>query len=155
MRFGNDLSNRIERALILGFSLLIAASVIGAGIEGSLDNFSVVILIILFYLMVYSWYEIPTGRLTEEGIYVRHFFIRRFYRWADIRQVGIVSRSSKSGTYYQIVLVKPCGSIRTPETKAFLFRNQFRLIHIPYDELMLHYIKDGYGRLDFDQRSSV
>lgn len=155
MRFGNDLSNRIERALILGFSLLIAASVIGAGIEGSLGGYPLVVLLVLFYLMIYSWYELPTGSLTEEGVYVRHFFVRKFYRWSDIRQAGIVSRSSKSGSYYQIVLVKPCGSIRTPETKAFLFRNQFRLIHIPYDELILQYVKNRYGQLDFDQRSSV
>ena len=153
MRFGNDLSSRIERALICVFTLLLTVGIIGSVIEGNADDISLIVVLLLFYWMIYGWYENSSGTLTEEGIYVRHFIIKRFYRWSDIRQVGIVHRQGRH-SYYEIVLVKPCGSLRTPETKAFLFRNQFRLIHIPYSEPIRHNIIASYGKLDFDERGA-
>lgn len=151
MRFGNDHSSRIGRGLICVLTLLLTVGIIGSVIEGSTDDISLIVVLLLFYSMIYGWYENSSGTLTEEGIYVRHFIIKRFYRWSDIRQVGIVHRQGRN-SYYEIVLVKPCGSLRTPETKAFLFRNQFRLIHIPYSEPIRHYIIASYGKLDFDER---
>ena len=151
MRFGNDLSSRIGKVLICVFMLLLVVGIIGGVIEGSIGDYSLVVALFLFYMMIYGWYETPSGMLTEEGIYVRHFIIKQFYRWPDIRQVGIVHRQGRN-SYYEIVLVKPYGSLRTPETKAFLFRNQFRLIHIAYSEPVRHYIISCYGELDFDER---
>jgi hypothetical protein len=151
MRFGNDLSSKIGRILISIFMLLLSAGIIGIVIEGNIGDYSLVVAPILFYVMIYGWYETASGTLTEEGIYIRHFIIKRFYRWSDIRQVGIVHRQGRH-SYYEIVLVKPCGSLRTPETKGFLFRNQFRLIHITYSEPVRLYIISCYGKLDFDER---
>ena len=152
MKFGNDISSRFGRIVFSAFTLLLMPAIIGSVLEGTQPGvFSWPIVLLLFWMLIYSLYEHPNGTLTEEGIYVRHFFVQRFYRWSDIRQVGILDRDGRP-SYYQIVLVKPCGTLRTPETKAFLFRNQFRLIHIPYSESVLHYIVSCYGPLDFDQR---
>ena len=98
-------------------------------------------------------YQSAPGELTEEGVYVRHFLIRRFYPWSDIIQVGILRRKTK-GMPQEIILVKSGGSPRKPGdlTGLFLLRNLFRLIHIPDEPELIDYVTAHLGPLAYDQR---
>lgn len=156
MKFGNDWSSRIGRFLFGLLMLAFCLGLIGVALDEGKDfseygMFSVIISAALLLIFCYSKYETATGELTEEGVYVRHFICKRFYAWKDIRQVGILERSGRN-RYLQLILVKPCGSLRKEGDEMFLWRNAFRLIHIPYSEQLLHYVISCYGPLDFDQR---
>lgn len=156
MKFGNDISSRIGRCLFELIMLLFCLGLIdlalddGAGFSGY-DISSLILAGCILAILFYSKYETAMGELTEEGVYVRHFICKRFYAWKDIRQVGILERSGRN-RYLQLILVKPCGSLRKEGDEMFLWRNAFRLIHIPYSEQLLHYVISRYGPLDFDQR---
>lgn len=114
-------------------------------------GFSVIISAALLAILIYNKYETAVGELTEEGVYVRHFVRKRFYAWKDIKQAGILWRNTSKGSYLQLILVKPGGSLRKEGDEMFLWRNAFRLIHIPYSEPLLQYVISCYGPLDFDQ----
>lgn len=149
MKFGNDISHRIERWLLLMFGVIFIFVLIYSGNRG--DWFELAVAIVMLYVLFYGKYEAAIGELTEEGVYVRHFLVRRFYRWEDIRQAGVFLRQGRN-SYYEIILVKPHGFVYKQGKTGFLFRNQFRLVHIPYDPVILHYIILCYGKLDFDQQ---
>lgn len=157
MKFGDNLSSRIGRFL---FGLIMLCFCLGS-IEVVLDKntdfseygvFSVVISAALLVIFIYSKYENAVGELTEEGVYVRHFLRKRFYAWTDMKQAGILWRNASKGSYLELILVKPGGSLRKEGDEMFLWRNAFRLIHIPYHEELVHYVISCYGPLDFDQR---
>ena len=157
MKFGNDPSSRIGRFLFGLLMLLFCLGLIGVSLDEGTDFSeyglpSVIFAVCLLAILFYSKYETATGELTEEGVYVRHFIRRRFYAWKDIRQAGILLRHAKSGEYLQLILVKPSGSLRKEGDEMFLWRNIFRLIHIPYSDQLLHNVISHYGALDFDQR---
>lgn len=149
MKFGNDIGSRFGRLLLSGFITLILLAIIDSVSNGSQPAYFLPLLLVV---ILSDWYENPTGTLTEEGVYVRHFIVKRFYRWSEIRQMGILARNGRK-TYYEIILVKPGASVRTGAgDQTFLWRNLFRLIHIPYDPGTLHYITACYGPWDFDER---
>ena len=157
MKFGNDLSSRIGRFLFGLLMLTFCLGLIGVALDEGKDFseygiFSVIISAALLLIFFYSKYETATGELTEEGVYVRHFLRKRFYAWSDIKQAGILWRNASKSSYLQLILVKPGGSLRKEGDEMFLWRNAFRLIHIPYSEQLLHYVISCYGPLDFDQR---
>lgn len=149
MKFGNTSVSRGERcilAVVIGLLLCrVLETVLGR------DWMSLLLTLCLIYLCICGIYEAPTGELTAEGVYVRHFFIRRFYRWEELGQVGVMSRDGRQ-KYYEIVLLKPNASACRPEDIGGLLRNQFRRVYMPYDETQLQFIRDAYGPLDFDQR---
>ena len=153
MKFGNEWESRVGNALMAFFFLLLT---VGAfySIEPERwfnGEYSLFFLVVCWILIIYQKYEMPAGEMTEEGIYVRHFLIKRFYAWKDIRQAGLLERNFR-GKYYELILVKPKGSPRKVGDSGFLLKNLFHVIHIPYSEAKLHYIASHYGPLDFDQR---
>ena len=105
----------------------------------------------LICLFARGIYELPSGTVTQEGVAVRHFFIRRFYRWEDLRQAGVLRCYGRSNDY-DIVLVKSKGDFQDPESFFCWLKNQFHLIYIPYDESLMQQISGFYGTPDFDQR---
>lgn len=158
MKFGNDLATKLARTLTGVFTAVLILCIWGATADKEFkwegyDVFSVIFTGLLFGQLVYGWYETAAGKITDEGVYVRFFIRKRFYAWEDIQQAGILLRNGKQ-SFYELILVKPGGSLRKEgegETR-FILRNLFRLIHIPYREPLFHYIKSCYGPLDFDQR---
>lgn len=157
MKFGNDLSSRIGRFLLGLIMLVFCLGSIEVVLDKNTDFseygiFSIVISAALLVIFIYSKYETATGELTEDGVYVRHFIRKRFYAWTDIKQAGIFWRNASKGSYLELILVKPSGSPRKEGDEMFLWRNAFRLIHIPCSEPLLHYVISCYGPLDFDQR---
>ena len=157
MKFGNDISSRIGRCLFGLIILLFCLGLIdlalddGAGFSGY-DISSLILAGCILAILFYSKYETAMGEVTEDGVYVRHFIRKRFYAWKDIRQAGILWRHASKGSYLELILVKPGGSLRKEGDEMFLWRNAFRLIHIPYREKLVHYVISCYGPLDFDQR---
>jgi hypothetical protein len=149
MKFGNTAACKVQRWALLVAGLLLVCKIVES--IPAEDYMSALVAGGILCLCAYGIYENPRGELTQEGIFVRHFFIRRFYRWEDLKQAGIMCRQG-CNSYYEIILVKPKGDFRNPESFSCWLRNQFYLINIPYDEVLLHLIRDRYGALDFDQR---
>ena len=106
----------------------------------------------LFGLAVYYMLsEHPSAELSEEGICVRILFRKRFYRWEEIQQAGILSRRGNGFVYKELVLVPPKGSKRRYKDKLFLLRNLFALVKLPYySEELREYVCRHYGPLDFN-----
>lgn len=102
-------------------------------------------------------YQSASGELTEEGVYVRHFLLRRFYPWSDILQAGILKRKNVRGELCELIMVKPGGSPRKAGDATLLFtlRNFFRLIHIPDDPELVDYVTAHHGPLAYDQRTGI
>ncbi len=138
---------------MLLFSLGLVSMALGEGTGFSgYDISSLILAVCILAILFYTKHETATGELTEKGVYVRHFIRKRFYAWKDIKQAGLLWRSASKGSYLELILVKPTGSLRKEGDEMFLWRNAFRLIHIPYSEQLLHYVISCYGPLDFDQR---
>lgn len=157
MKFGNDLSSRIGRFLFASIMLLFCLGLIDLALDGGAafsgyDISSLILAVCILAVLFYSKYETAAGELTEAGVYVRHFLRKRFYAWTGIKQAGVLWRHASKGRYLELILVKPGGSLRKEGDEMFLWRNAFRLIHIPYSEQLLHYVISYYGPLDFDQR---
>lgn len=94
--------------------------------------------------------DVAPGELTEEGIYVRVFLIRRFYPWESIRQAGILWRRGRGMQYNDLVLLKSGGSPRRYRDWSFVLRNPFRLIRLGDSPAIRDYVVRHYGPLDFD-----
>ncbi len=106
---------------------------------------------LVWYLILYLCFtRCPVIEMTEEGVFVRVLFRRRFYPWTDIFQAGVLWYP---GWAYcnRLVLLPRGGSPRRHRDKTFVFRNLFRLIWIPQcTPKVMDYIRIHYGPLDFD-----
>ena len=158
MKFNDNWIYRIGVGLFIGLTGLFSLSLIYTCIEGirmGLVEWPCLIVVFFFCIPRSVKYQSASGEVTPEGVYVRHYFVRRFYAWSEIRQAGILYRTGKGGGYYDIVLVKPGGSPRKPGdlTGLFLLRNLFRLIHIPDEPELIDYITACFGPMAYDQRS--
>lgn len=104
-----------------------------------------------FFLVIYIQMQyIAEVILTEEGIFVRVLFRKRFYSWGEIQQAGVLFSQTRGVPYERLYLVKPCGSRRRYKDKTFLSRNLGRLICLPADAETRTYVTEHYGPLDFD-----
>ena len=107
----------------------------------------------VFWLAVayFALSEFPCIELTEEGIAFRVLFRKRYYRWREIKQAGILYRRGKNSMYNELVLVTPKGSRRKYKDKLFLLRNPFTVIKVAYYNEDIHkFVVKHYGPLDFD-----
>ena len=138
MKFNDERMYRFVMGLFVGFTGFFSVILFGSSFWGVLMGiveWPCLIVGFFFCIPLSVKYQTASGELTEEGVYVRHYFVRRFYAWSEIRQAGILYRTSKGGEYYGIILVKPGGSPRKPGvlTGMFLLCNLLRLILIPYE----------------------
>ena len=159
MKFNDGRINRFVMGLFVGFTGFFSVILFGSSFWGVLMGiveWPCLIVGFFFCIPLSVKYQTASGELTEEGVYVRHYFVRRFYAWSEIRQAGILYRTSKGGEYYGIILVKPGGSPRKPGdlTGLFLLRNLFRLIHIPDEPEFIDYVTAHLGPLAYDQRGA-
>ena len=96
-------------------------------------------------------YDRPALELTEDGVFVRRLFKKRFYAWNEFLQAGILSRLDwRLRRMNDLVLVQPGGSVRKTADPTFLLRNFGRVIHIPCKDKALLYTVSHYGELDFN-----
>ena len=157
MKFNSGIPERILKSLFFalgGLFLWVFWSTVLQGIAmGELEWFYCFAPGIFTLMPLSAQYQSAPGELTEEGVYVRHFFIRRFYPWSRIIQAGILRRNTK-GMPQEIILVKPGGSPRKPgeHDTLFLLRNLFRLIHIPDETELIDFVIAHLGPLAYDQR---
>ena len=160
MKFNDERIYRFVMGLFVGFtgflSVILFCSFFWGVLMGIVEW---PCLIVSFFICIplSAKYQSASGELTEEGVYVRHYFVRRFYAWSEIRQAGILYRTSKGGKYYEIILVKPGGSPRKPGdlTGLFFLRNLFRLIHIPDEPELIDCVTAHLGPLAYDQRGAA
>lgn len=161
MKFHDGILYRIVTGLFIGLTGFFALALFGTCFQGVLLGVlewpCLLLVNVFFYIPLSVKYQTASGELTPEGIYVRHFFRRRFYAWSQIQQAGILYRSGRGGGHYDIILVKPGGSPRKPGTLTglFLLRNLFRLIHLPDDQELIDYIAAHLGPLAYDQRRGI
>ena len=160
MKFNSGIPDRIGKFLffsLFGLFLWTFWSTILQGIAmGELEWFFCFAPGIFTLMPLSAQYQSAPGELTEEGVYVRHFLIRRFYPWSRIIQAGILRRNTK-GMPQEIILVKPGGSPRKPgeHDTLFLLRNIFRLIHIPDETEFIDFVTAHLGPLAYDQRRAA
>lgn len=160
MKFHSSIPERIFKLLffgILSWFLLALSVTIVHGIAMGIMEWPYLLAVLPFILILLSAkYQSAPGELTAEGVYVRHFFIRRFYPWSEILQAGILAQRGRND-HCEIILVKPGGSPRRPgdHPTLFLMRNLFRLIHIPADEETAAYVVARFGPLAYDQSKGV
>ena len=159
MKFNSDIPDRIGKFLFFALSGLFLwafwSTVLKGIAMGELEWFFCFTPGLFTLMPLSAQYQSTPGELTEEGVYVRHFLIRRFYPWSDIIQAGILRRNTK-GMPQEIILVKSGGSPRKPGdlTGLFLLRNLFRLIHIPDEPELIDFVTAHLGPLAYDQRGA-
>ena len=161
MKFFDGVLHRILIGIFIAFTLWFALALFVTCFHGVLLGileWPCLLPVSTFFCIPLSVkYQTASGELTEEGVYVRHYFVRRFYAWSEIRQAGILYRTSKGGEYYDIILVKSGGSPRKPgeHDTLFLLRNLFRLIHIPDEPELIDFVTAHLGPLAYDQRGAA
>lgn len=101
-------------------------------------------------LMYWSLYSYPEVVLEEKGVFVRILWKRRFYRWDEIKQAGILYHPGRAVPYERLYLVTPKGSKRRYKDKFFLLRNAGKLITLSAGKEMRAFVVSHYGPLDFD-----
>ena len=102
-------------------------------------------------LVYYLLSEYPWIKMEEEGIWIRILFRKRFFRWREFQQAGILYRMGRNCYYNELVLVTSKGSKRRYKDRWFLLRNMFTLVRLPfYTEEAREYICRHYGPLDFN-----
>ena len=158
MKFNDERMYRFVMGLFVGFTGFLSVILFGSffwGVLMGIVEWPCLIVGFFFCIPLSVKYQTASGELTEEGVYVRHYFVRRFYAWSEIRQAGILFRRGKGGGNYDIILVKPGGSPRKPGdlTGLFFLRNLFRLIHIPDEPELIDYVTAHLGPLAYDQRN--
>lgn len=160
MKFNSSIGERLFKYIffaIYSVFLFFFCGILYQGYTEGIWYWELYFALVVFTVPLFSsQYQSAPGELTPEGVYVRHFFIRRFYPWSEIVQAGILKRHVK-GIPHEIILVKPGGSPRKSgdSDTLFLLRNPFRLIHIPDDQELVDYITTHYGPLAYDQRKGV
>ena len=160
MKFNSDIPDRIGKFLFFALSGLFLwafwSTVLKGIAMGELEWFFCFAPGLLSLMPLSAQYQSAPGELTAEGVYVRHFLVRRFYPWSGIVQAGILRRKTK-GMPYEIILVKPGGSPRKPGdlTGLFFQRNLIRLIHIPDEPELIDYVTAHLGPLAYDPRGAA
>lgn len=153
MKFNSSIPERILKSLFFALSGLFLwafwSTVLQGIAMGELEWFFCFAPGVFTLMPLSAQYQSAPGELTEEGVYVRHFLIRRFYPWSRIIQAGILRRNTK-GMPHEIILVKP-GEHDT----LFLLRNLFRLIHIPDETELIDFVTAHLGPLAYDQRRAA
>ena len=157
MKFNDERIYRFVMGLFVGFTGFFSVILFGSSFWGVLMGileWPCLVVGFFFCIPLSAKYQSASGELTPEGVYVRHYFVRRFYAWAEIRQAGILFRRGKGGGNYDIILVKPGGSPRKPGdlTGLFFQRNLFRLIHIPDETELIDCVIAHLGPLAYEQR---
>lgn len=106
------------------------------------------------HLVAIAIHEMSAITISEEGIWIRLFWKAQLTSWEDVRQAGVLWRSSRSGHYNDLVLLRKGGSLRKYRDKTFVLRNEFRLryylIHLPYTPEVMAFVRKQYGPLDFN-----
>ena len=159
MKFNSDIPDRIGKFLFFALSGLFLwafwSTVLKGIAMGELEWFCCFTPGLFTLMPLSAQYQSAPGELTAEGVYVRHFLVRRFYPWSRIIQAGILRRNTK-GMPQEIILVKAGGAPRKPgeHDTLFLLRNLFRLIHIPDEPEFIDYVTAHLGPLAYDQRGA-
>lgn len=139
--------------LMVGGFFFLLLSIAMAG-EGVLGEGTGCILLFGFSWMAAAYFalsEFPCIEMGEEGVAFRVFLWKRFYRWDEIQQAGILYRRAKQSWYNELVLLTPKGSKRKYKDKLFLLRNPFTVIKVAYYNKEIHeFVVKHYGPLDFD-----
>ena len=160
MKFNDERIYRFVMGLFVGFTGLLYVILFCSffwGVLMGIVEWPCLVVGFFFCIPLSAKYQSASGELTPEGVYVRHYFVRRFYAWSEIRQAGILFRRGKGGGNYDIILVKSGGSPRKPGdlTGLFFQRNLFRLIHIPDEPELIDYVTAHLGPLAYDQRGAA
>ena len=158
MKFGNRFISFLFRLVFSLFSgvwlFILAVMMIYGWREGDLELGAIVLVAGAFcgalVLMYRILTDVATGELTNEGIHIRVFLLRRFYPWDSIRQAGVLWRMGRGWRYNDLVLLKPGGSPRRYRDWSFSLRNCFRLICLGDSPALREYVIRHYGPLDFD-----
>lgn len=133
------------------FFLLLASTMAGKGMLE--EGLGIILAYELFWAaLAYSALsEWPCLEFTEEGVFFRVLFRKRYYRWEEIQQAGILWRRGRNSMYNELVLLTPKGSRRKYKDKFFLLRNPFTVIKVAYYNKDIHeFVVKHYGSLDFD-----
>lgn len=158
MKFGNRFIAFLFRLFFSLFSgvwlLILAVMMIYGWREGTVGFGTIALVAGVFCGVLALMYriltDVATGELTNEGIYIRVFLLRRFYPWDSIRQAGVLWRMGRGRHYNDLVLLKPGGSSRRYRDWSFPLRNYFRLICLGDSPAIRDYVIRRYGPLDFD-----
>lgn len=108
-----------------------------------------------FLIMELALRDGPLVYLTEEGVWVRVWFRRRFCPWSELVQAGIVHRPTYRGDRNWLCLLLPGGSPMRENDGTFVYRNYGRIVWIYKSAEILDYISGKYGPLDFDLSRQV
>ena len=156
MKFNQGTVNQVAKwILVVWLVVIFGGGFLSGGIWMLLDGQLIGLLFVVFailwlYLMVAAFYSMAAVTLSDEGVFVRVFVRTKHYSWDKIVQAGVFWRARKYGHYNDLVLLPKTGVPGDHRKIAFMFKNQFHLIHIPYTPEALAYVLTRYGPLDFD-----
>ena len=91
----------------------------------------------------------PRVTISREGILAKRFFCTRFYGWKDFIQTGVCWTRNRGRYFHEIVLLLPGGSKRKKYDDLFYLRNIPYILYLPYQDDILLYLLQGYGKMDF------
>lgn len=116
-----------------------------------------------FGVLYGAHYRIPRAYFSEEGVYIKRFFRKRLYPWADIQQACILKQSvyarrrafmsNYHSIYYQFYLLTSEGSPWKPgdTEKHYRWRNGRQLLPIPLTDESREYVEKYHGKLFLDE----
>ena len=98
----------------------------------------------------------PHVILNDTGVTVRFVVIRRFFTWAELRQVGIcLFETKKPGGIvrktYKLGLLLPDGLPKKVGQRIQYYRNMGRIVYLPDTPEIRAFVIARYGLLDFDE----
>ena len=156
MKVNQGTVNEVARwILIVLLVVIFGGGFLTVGIWMLLDGLLIGLLIAVFavfwiYLVLVAFYSMAAVTLSDEGVFVRVFVRTKHYSWGEIVQAGVFWRARKYGHYNDLVLLPKTGVPGDHRKTAFMFKNQFHLIHLPYTPDALAYVLSHYGPLNFD-----
>ena len=156
MKFNQGTANEIAKwVLIVLLFGLFGGGFFGFGVWMLLDGMLIGILFVLYailwlYIMVVAFHSMAAVTLSDDGVSVRVFVRTKHYSWDEIVQAGVLWRARQYSHYNDLVLLPKTGAPGDHRKTAFMFKNKFHLIHLPYTPDALTYVLSHYGPLDFD-----
>lgn len=160
MKFGNRFVSFLLKLVFSLFSgvwlFMLAVMMIYGWREGDLALGAIVLVAGAFCGVLVLMYriltDIATGELTNEGVYVRLFLLRRFYPWDSIRQAGVLWRMGR-GMHYNDLVLLPNGTPKLPGMRFPQRTNRRKVVYLPAAPEIRAYIIAHYGLLDFDEQA--
>ena len=156
MKFNQGTANEVAKwILFVLLVIILGGGFLVGGVWMLLDGMLIGMLLVLYailwlYIMVVAFHSMAAVTLSDEGVAIRVFVSTKHYSWDEIVQAGVLWSTRQYRHYNDLVLLPKTAVVCDYHIKMFAFKNQLKLIHLPYTLETVSYVLSHYGPLDFD-----